>query len=139
MVVGRGQDATFRVVGIRSEQESTASGANNANAATAALERIAGHRLVEVTNGDDGNAGGSSETFQGIERLAHSLVRIHVVPRRQKRDQGIGEGARRTRIPSRTRKSLRIPTGTPAERKVEKAMKCRGSPPAASIRWRMVS
>jgi hypothetical protein len=81
VVFGRGQDAALRIVGIGGEEESAAGGADDADAAAAAIEGIAGHRLVEVTDGDDGGAGAFGQTLQRMEGLAHGLVRIDIVPR----------------------------------------------------------
>ena len=82
------------IVGIRGEEEPAAGGADDADAAAAAIEGIGGQRFVEVADGDDGDAGALGEAFQRVKGTAHPLIGIRVVTAREKGDQGVDDQER---------------------------------------------
>ena len=86
---GRGEDAPLRVLRVLGQEEPAAGGADDADAAAAAVEGIGAGRLVEVADDDDGDAGALAERLQGGEGAADVLIAIGVVAALQVGHEGI--------------------------------------------------
>ena len=98
VALGGGEDAPIGVVGVGGEEEAAAGGADDADAAAAAVERVGGARLVEVADGNDGDAGALGEATQSDEGAADGLLGVGAVSGKEGEEgiddekRGVGAG-----------------------------------------------
>ena len=86
---GEGEDAALGIVGIGGEEETGAGGADDADAAETAVERVGTGRLVEVADDDDGGAGALGGCFQGAEGVADVLIDAGADAGGEEGDEGV--------------------------------------------------